>query len=113
MDYGNCPSMFTLGQAQRMQDFITTIFSGGSLLTSDRCSEPCADNIQASFNWNTNPYPIIGTSVDFTNTSTGSSDYEWYLNGVLQTNTTNFQQSFPSASTYIVKLLAYNATRSC
>ena len=113
MDYGNCPSMFTLGQAQRMQDFITTIFSGGSLLTSDRCSEPCADNIQASFNWNTNPYPIIGTSVDFTNTSTGSSDYEWYLNGVLQTNTTNFQQSFPSASTYTVKLLAYNATRSC
>ncbi len=112
MDYGNCPSMFTLGQAERMQDFIS-IFSGGSLLTSDACSEPCSDNIQASFNWNSNPYPIIGSTVDFVNTSTGSSDYEWYLNGILQTNTTDFQQSFPVSGTYTVKLLAYNASRSC
>jgi gliding motility-associated-like protein len=112
MDYTSCPSMFTLGQAQRMQDFIT-IFSGGSLLTSDACSPPCADNIQASFNWNSNPYPIIGSTVDFTNTSSGSSDYEWYLNGTLQSTTTNFQQSFPTAGTYTVKLLAYNATKSC
>jgi gliding motility-associated-like protein len=112
MDYTSCPSMFTLGQAERMQDFIS-IFSGGSLLLSDACSEPCADNIQASFNWNSNPYPIIGSIVDFTNTSTGSSDYEWYLNGALQTNTTDFEQSFPSAGTYTVKLMAYNSTRSC
>ncbi len=112
MDYTSCPSMFTLGQAQRMQDFIS-IFSGGSLLTSDACSAPCSDNIQASFNWNSNPYPIIGSTVDFVNTSTGSSDYEWYLNGTLQTNTTDFQQSFPSAGTNTVKLIAYNPTRSC
>jgi gliding motility-associated-like protein len=112
MDYTSCASMFTLGQAQRMQDFIS-IFSGGSLLTSDACSEPCADNIQASFNWNSNPYPIIGSNVDFTNTSSGSSDYEWYLNGTLKTNTTDFDESFPSAGTYTVKLMAYNSTRSC
>ncbi len=112
MDYTSCPSMFTLGQAERMQDFIS-VFSGGSLLTSDACSEPCADNIQASFNWNTNPYPIIGSIVDFTNTSTGSSDYEWYLNGALQTNTTDFEESFAGAGTYTVKLIAYNPTRSC
>lgn len=112
MDYGNCPSMFTLGQAQRMQDFIS-IFSGGSLLSSDVCSEPCADNIQASFNWNTNPYPIIGSTVDFANTSTGSTDFEWTVNGILQGNTFNYQQSFPAAGTYKVNLKAYNATRSC
>lgn len=112
MDYTSCPSMFTLGQAQRMQDFIS-IFSGGSLLKSDACSEPCADNIQSSFNWNSNPYPIIGSTVDFVNTSSGSSDYEWYLNGTLQTKTTDFQQSFPTAGTYVVKLIAYNPTKSC
>jgi gliding motility-associated-like protein len=112
MDYTSCPSMFTQGQAERMQDFIS-IFSGGSLLTSDACSEPCSDNIQASFNWNTNPYPIIGSTVDFVNTSSGSSDYEWYLNGTLQTTTTNFQQSFPAAGSYTVKLITYNPSRSC
>lgn len=112
MDYGSCPSVFTLGQAQRMHDFIS-IFSGGSLLTSDGCSEPCADNIQASYNWNTNPYPAINSTVDFKNTSTGSTNFEWYVNGSKVASTDDYQNSFTTAGSYTVKLLAYNASKSC
>jgi gliding motility-associated-like protein len=112
MDYGSCPSVFTQGQAERMQDFVT-IFSGGNLLTSNGCSELCADNISATFNWDGNPYPETGSKVEFNNTSSGSTDFEWYVNGTLEANTHEFEKTFATTGSYAVKLLAYNATKSC
>jgi len=79
MDYGSpCPSVFTQGQADRMMAFLN-VFSGGSLLTSDGCSAPCPDNVVVSFNFDTNPHPVVGSTVNFINTSIGALTYEWYL----------------------------------
>jgi gliding motility-associated-like protein len=113
MDYGSpCPSVFTQGQADRMMAFLN-VFSGGSLLTSDGCSAPCPDNVVASFNFDGNPHPIVGSTVNFINTSIGALTYEWYLNGTLVGTTNNYSNTFTATGTYKVVLKALTATASC
>ncbi len=113
MDYGSpCPSVFTQGQSDRMHAFIN-LFNGGSLLNSNRCNLPCTDAILAKFDWYANAYPIIGDVVNFNNSSTGASSYSWYVNGVLMANTPSFNYTVSSVGTYIVKLVAYNASGNC
>lgn len=113
MDYSSsCPSMFTKGQADRMIAFLN-VFSGGSLLNSNRCDPPCTDNILAQFDYNANPHPITGTPVSFSNTSAGAVDFEWYVDGILQSTSKDFIYTFNTDGNYAVKLLAYNASRTC
>jgi|688.fasta_scaffold23376_2 gliding motility-associated-like protein len=113
MDYGSpCPSVFTQGQADRMMAFLN-LFNGGSLLTSDGCSSPCPDNVAASFNFNANPHPIVGSTVNFINTSVGALTYEWYLDGTLVSTSNNYSNTFSATGTYKVVLKALTATASC
>ncbi len=113
MDYGSpCPSVFTKGQADRMNAFLT-LFNGGSLLTSTKCTPPCNDPVSASFDWFSSPYPVPGDVVSFNNTSTGASEYEWSVNGVVVSVSRDFSLPIPSIGTYVVKLTTYNASRSC
>ena len=119
MDYGtSCPTVFTPGQGERMRAFLA-VFNGGSLLVSDGANPPCADNINALYEITNNPFPLVGTSVDFTNRSTGASNYEWWMKdmasgveSLLGTNT-NLSNVFPLAGTYQIKLKAFNAAGSC
>ncbi len=48
--------------------------------------------------------PIAGQTVTFTNTSTGASNYQWFVNGTPISTATNPTYAFPSAGTYSVKL---------
>jgi gliding motility-associated-like protein len=113
MDYGSpCPSVFTQGQANRMMAFLN-VFNGGSLLTSDGCSAPCADNVAASFNFDANPHPVAGSTVNFVNTSVGALTYEWYVNGTLVSTATNYANSFAATGTYKVVLKGVTAGASC
>jgi len=113
MDYGSpCPSVFTQGQADRMMAFLN-LFNGGSLLTSDGCSAPCPDNIVASFNFDANPHPVVGSTVNFINTSVGALTYEWYLDGVLVSTTNNYSNTFTATGTYKIVLKALTAAASC
>lgn len=113
MDYGSpCPTVFTQGQADRMRAFLES-FNGGSLIASDRCNLPCAENIQASFDWNTNPHPVIGDQVQFNNSTTGATNFEWYVNGVLVDNVAALKYVFTLAGKYEIKLKAYNADKTC
>jgi gliding motility-associated-like protein len=113
MDYGSpCPSMFTQGQADRMMAFLT-VFNSGSLLLSDGCVPPCTDNLKADFNFDGNPHPIAGSSVDFINTSVGATKYEWFLNGTMVATTNNYSNTFINVGSYTVVLKAYNATADC
>ena len=113
MDYGSpCPSVFTQGQADRMMAFLN-LFNGGSLLTSDGCSAPCSDNVFATFNFDSNPHPIVGSTVNFINTSIGALSYEWYVNGLLVSTSNNYSNIFTAAGTYNVVLKALNAVSSC
>ena len=113
MDYGSpCPTVFTQGQSDRMHAFLS-IFSGGTLLNSDRCNSPCNGAIVAKFDWYSNAHPVVGDIVNFNNTSTGATSYEWYVNEVLVATTQAFSYQVTTATTYVIKLLAFTAGRTC
>ncbi|HEX8314633.1 MAG TPA: M43 family zinc metalloprotease [Flavisolibacter sp.] len=108
MDYSSaaCQNAFTQGQADRMRAAINTQRPG---LLIDKCAPPCTDAIRASFtrdNW----YPLPGAAINFTNTSTGATTYEWSINGTVAANTANFSTSFPAAGKYKITLKASNGT---
>ncbi|HQS24666.1 MAG: hypothetical protein B7Y11_10695 [Sphingobacteriia bacterium 24-36-13] len=119
MDYGtSCPTVFTPGQGERMRAFLS-VFNGGSLLVSDGATPVCADNINALYEVTANPFPLIGTSVEFTNCSIGASNYEWWIKNTatgvesLVGSGANLNYLFSSAGTFTVKLKAFNAGGTC
>jgi gliding motility-associated-like protein len=112
MDYGNpsCFSMFTQGQADRMNWHITNVRS--SLLNCPSCLDPCPAPITANF---TSPGATVnaGSSFTFVNTSVNATGYQWYVNGVLQTTTPNFPFTFAALGTYTIKLVATSGNPLC
>ena len=56
---------------------------------------------------------IPGGSIDFTNTSLNSNDFEWQVNGVTISNATDFSYNFPVLGNYTVTLLATDPTGFC
>jgi hypothetical protein len=119
MDYGtSCPTVFTPGQGERMRAFLG-VFNGGSLLVSDGATPVCADNINELYEVTNNPFPLIGTSVEFTNRSVGATNYEWRIKNIATgvesviATSTNLNYLFSTAGTYAVKLIAFNASGTC
>ncbi|MGC4034937.1 MAG: gliding motility-associated C-terminal domain-containing protein [Chitinophagaceae bacterium] len=112
MDYGNdaCHKSFTEGQAARMRAAIATQRS--SLLLQNQCDQPCAENIIAAFTRD-NAYPLPNDVINFTNSSTGASNYEWQVDNTVIATTANFSYSFPASGKYKVTLKAYNADANC
>ncbi len=76
MDYGyfQCLTNFTTGQAIRMQNSIVDTRS--SLLDSPGCTSACPDPIIANFDVSNNTIEV-GSTVNFTNTSTGGLYFDW------------------------------------
>ncbi len=113
MDFGgSCPSVFTRGQADRMRAFAEILF-GNVLFKNNLCVLPCNTTTEAKFNWDKNPYPTKGDLVQFNNISNGSSDFNWYLNGVLVSSAKNYSHVFADTGRYEVKLVAYSPGRTC
>jgi gliding motility-associated-like protein len=111
MSYGNaaCINEFTAGQAARMQATIMTVRN--SLLRNE-CTPSCPGGGIASFTRDL-PYPNPGNTVNFTNTSTGTTQYQWSVNGVVTSTGTNFSYTVPASGTYTVSLKAFNADPAC
>ncbi|MGB3947479.1 MAG: M43 family zinc metalloprotease [Bacteroidia bacterium] len=112
MDYGyqTCQSAFTTGQKDRMIFFLTGIRN--SLLESIACMPTCLNPIVASFTA-TAVNITVGTTVTFTNTSTGATTYSWQINGTASSTYTNFSNTFNTQGTYEVKLIASNPNVIC
>jgi PKD repeat protein len=113
MDYGNwdCMTVFTQGQANRMNWFITNVRS--SLLNCRSCLPPCPNPVTADFNSSATSITVGGT-INFTNTSVNGVNYKWYINDVQQSTATNFSNTFNSAGVYEIKLVATgNNTTLC
>lgn len=110
MDYGNgsCANQFTFGQAIRMRTAINTQRKG---LLENKCNKPCNDNILASFTRN-NAIPKTGDLISFTNTSTGASSFQWYVNDSLVGINSNLNYTFNTEGKFIVTLRAFNGV-SC
>lgn len=106
MDYGNgsCSVEFTQGQADRMRAAVMTQRAG---LLQDECSRPCIENIIAGFTRDV-AYPVTGNLINFTNTSTGASNYEWSVDGTTVATTTDFSYAFNSTGKTKITLKAFN-----
>jgi hypothetical protein len=114
MDYTSCPTEFTQGQADRMQDAVTAYRS--TLLTGGVLIPPCNENISAAF-VRDNADPLFNATVNFTSTP-GAAAYQWYVDGVLKASTPNFSYAFPTAGNnprpkYTVMLKAIGSTPGC
>jgi|GEM_PF-1338640 len=115
MDYNGCPSEFTQGQADRMQDAITAFRSG--LLNNGVLTKPCTDNISALFTRD-NADPVFNTTVNFTSNATGAVSYQWSVDNVPQGVAANFSYAFPTAGNnpkpkYKVTLKVFGPTPGC
>ncbi len=112
MDYGNfnCMKVFTQGQADRMNWFIQNVRQ--SLLACKSCMMPCPAPVTAGFTAPAAPY-YAGNSYTFTNTSSNAATYEWYVNGVLQSTSVNFNYTFPLVGSYTIKVIAKAGSILC
>ena len=106
MDYGNssCSNQFTQGQADRMRAAITTQRPG---LLEDECQPPCIENIVASFTRDI-AYSVVGNTLNFTNTSTGATSFEWLVNDSVISTSLNFSHIFNSVAKDKMTLRAFN-----
>jgi gliding motility-associated-like protein len=111
MDYGNnaCHNEFTEGQAERMRAAIATQRTG---LLQNECDKPCTETSVANFSRD-KAYPLPGDIVNFTNSSSGTTNYSWLIDGVVVSSAANFSKSFSTPGTYKVTLRAYNADPVC
>jgi gliding motility-associated-like protein len=112
MDYANwdCMKVFTAGQSARMNWFVQNVRS--SLLNCRSCSEPCPAPVTANFTASAHDVPT-GTNVSFTNTSSNASAYRWYVNGVLQSTAFNYSNTFNTAGTYFIRMVALSSNPLC
>ncbi|MBI1224247.1 MAG: T9SS type B sorting domain-containing protein [Bacteroidetes bacterium] len=112
MDYNNkpCRNGFTQGQADRMAFFIEN--GRESLLNSISCQDPCLSPITANFSASAMTVNIGGT-VNFTNTTTGGTDYIWTVNGTQFAVATNPSYTFNSLGNFEIMLDAKNGDPNC
>lgn len=69
----------------------------------------CATSLLSDFQINQN-FIIQNDTVNFTNSSSNSSNYSWYINGVLFSNALNPNFVFNSVGIYTINLVASNNT---
>jgi hypothetical protein len=112
MDYSpfGCYRNFTEGQAERMRMSIEGFRS--SLLESDGCKDPCTSPIAAAFLPSATAVQA-GDMVNFTNQTSGATNFEWYVNGNLESTATDFSYQFLGTGNFVVELRAYNADPNC
>lgn len=105
MDYNspNCMTVFTPNQSTRMRDVIQAVRA--SLLQSIGCYNPCNNPVTAAFTSSSNNI-FVGSSVNFTNGSTGSNySSTWKINGSPFSTSNNSSYQFNTAGNYIITLL--------
>jgi gliding motility-associated-like protein len=108
---GPCTNSFTAGQAAKMRNNLNTTRS--RLISGNYCNAPCAENIIARFNRD-NWSPKAGDLIQFTSISTGGTNYQWSINGVVVgSNSPTFSMVFSAAGKTRVTLKVYNANPGC
>lgn len=108
---GACTNSFTAGQGVKMRNVLATVRT--TLTAQNKCGPTCGENIVAKFtrsNW----MPTTGGVVNFTSASSGGTNYQWSVDGVVVGgNNPNYSQSFPAPGKYKVTLKVYNANINC
>lgn len=112
MDYGLdvCKTDFTPGQTERMVAALTLIRN--SLLDSKGCESPCPAPIQIAFTPGDDTV-ALGAVINFTNTTSGATSYQWKVNGVVVTTTQHFSYTFTQQGIQQIALVALNGNAIC
>jgi PKD repeat protein len=112
MDYGyqDCQNLFTAGQGDRM--LAALLGPRASLLQSKGCQTPCTTPISIGFTASASNIQA-GSSVSFTNTTSGASQYDWKINGSSVCCSPDFCHTIYNQGTYIVSLSADNSDPAC
>ncbi|MCP4442099.1 MAG: hypothetical protein GY810_24580, partial [Aureispira sp.] len=112
MDYSRlqCYDRFTQGQKDRMHFFLTG--TRASLLNSQGCMSACTNPITIAFSASSTNI-AAGTNVIFTNTTTGATGHEWFIDGVSFATTTNSNNTFNTPGIYTVLLQSDNGDPNC
>tara|TARA_X000000950_G_scaffold93752_1_gene118020 strand:+ start:5172 stop:8615 length:3444 start_codon:yes stop_codon:yes gene_type:complete len=112
MDYANlaCFERFTEGQANRMQSVLLEVRP--SLLEGDRCTGPC--DLPIEVNIASTPLELeVGGTVAFTNASTNTVGYEWFVDGASQTTTADFTFTPTEQGAYSVSVVMEGQAPGC
>ena len=112
MDYGNdyCRILFTPGQRDRMMAALTT--TRASLLDSKGCEDLCPKPINIAYA-PADTTIAIGSTINFVNTTTGATGYEWTINGTSFSTAQNASYTFNNQGSMYVKLRATNSSSTC
>lgn len=112
MDYGfqSCQRLFTNGQSNRMVGALTGVRA--SLLQSIGCQPLCSSPITIGFTMSASTITAGGT-VNFTNTTTGATSYNWLVNNVQFSTSPNATYLFSTPGTYYITLEASNNDFTC
>ncbi|MCB9265185.1 MAG: gliding motility-associated C-terminal domain-containing protein [Lewinellaceae bacterium] len=112
MDYSRfeCYDRFSQGQKERMLSVVETIRF--SLLDSPACIDPCPVPVGVGFSASALSVPI-GSTVDFTNTSTNADSYEWTIDGAAFSTAANAGYTFNSEGSFLVTLTAFSNLSNC
>jgi len=111
MDYSRfqCYDRFSQGQTDRMYGVIENIRH--SLLDSPACLDPCPVPFEVGFSASATSVPV-GTTVNFTNTSTADS-YDWSINGSPISTNTDISFTFNNEGSFEVTLSAFSNLSNC
>lgn len=103
------------GTLTNLNHIFTAVGQSTIALTANNADPNCADtytltyqtvcNVNASFTGG-NVNILENETVNFINTSTGATGYEWFVNGISQGTTANLTYTFVLQGSYIVLLVA-------
>ena len=113
MDYSHlsCYSAFTQGQSDRMVFTVEGVRS--SLLESPGCQTPCMLPLTADFSPGTNQEVEVGTTLNFSYTGTGASNFNWTVDGVSFGLSANASYTFLAEGVYTIELQVGNGDPNC
>ncbi|HVI46101.1 MAG TPA: gliding motility-associated C-terminal domain-containing protein [Chitinophaga sp.] len=113
MDYGpgtGCILGFTLGQAERMRNFITAALP--LMQPTMVCNDPCGAAVTASFTRDI-AYPVVGDVVTFTAVSAPGQTLQWLVDGVPAGTGTTLALTVTDIKTYLLELRVTDNVSGC
>jgi gliding motility-associated-like protein len=113
MDYGSgagCIMGFTPGQAERMQNFITTALP--LMVNSTVCNDPCGAAVTAAFTRNIE-YPVVGDVVTFTAAAGAGQTLQWLVDGTPAGTGPTLALTVTQKKTYRLELRVTDIASGC
>lgn len=88
------------------------VLDTNNCVTAKQVNIVSINNTIADYSYST-PLPFVPASIVFNNQSQNSTEYQWFVDGSLITNTADLEQLFEQDGEYIITLVANKANEQC